>query len=86
MAAAEATGDEVRPSAKYKMARALDRLKRPEEAAKIYKEVAAVQKNNPYLHYARLSLAEGAADSGRRRRPWRAFRNRQRGRPAGGPR
>ena len=73
VAAAEVAGDEVRLSAKYKMARALDRLKRPEEAAKIYKEVAAVQKNNPYLHYARLSLAEGAADSGRRREALESF-------------
>ena len=49
------------------MARCLERLKRPDEAAKFYSEVAAVQKNNPYLYYARLSLAENAAAVGRRK-------------------
>ncbi|HEY5954052.1 MAG TPA: tetratricopeptide repeat protein, partial [Terrimicrobiaceae bacterium] len=64
LAAREAADDEVRLSAKYNIARALERLKRPEEATKYYAEVAAVEKNNPYLQYARLSLAENAASAG----------------------
>jgi TolA-binding protein len=67
IAGAEAAGDEVRLSAKYKMARSLEHLKRADEAAKLYAEVAAVRKNNPYFYYARLSLAESAADSGRKK-------------------
>ena len=67
LAAKEADNDEVRISAKYNIARCLDRLKRPGEAAKFYEEVTAVQKNNPYLYYARLSLAENAAAVGRRK-------------------
>ena len=67
LAATEVGGDEVRISAKYNMARCLDRLKRPDEAAKFYAEVAAIQKNNPYLHHARLSLAENAAAVGRKK-------------------
>jgi TolA-binding protein len=67
LAAAESAGDEVRLSAKYNAARSLDRLKRPNEAEKLYEEVAAVEKNNPYQYYARLSLAESAAASGRRK-------------------
>ena len=72
LAAREAANDEVRLSAKYNIARSLDRLKRPEEATKYYAEVAAVEKNNPYLQYARLSLAENAASAGRKRRLWKA--------------
>ena len=64
LAAAQSDNDEVRISAKYNLARCLDRLKRWDEAAKFYEEVAAIQKNNPYLHYARLSLAENAAAVG----------------------
>ena len=79
LAAKEAANDEVRISAKYNIARCLDRLKRPEEAAKFYEEVAAVQKNNPYLYYARLSLAENAAAVGRRKEALENFAgNRQR--------
>jgi len=73
LAAKEAAGDEVRLSAKYNIARCLDRLKRPDEAAKFYGEVAAVQKNNPYLHYARLSLAENAASAGRKKDALESF-------------
>ena len=67
------TNDEVRISAKYNLARCLDRLKRWDEAAKFYEEVAAVQKNNPYLYYARLSLAENAAAVGRRKEALEGF-------------
>ena len=73
LAAAEADNDEVRISAKYNMARCLDRLKRRDEAAKLYEEVAAVQKDNPYLYYARLSLAENAAAVGRRKEALEGF-------------
>ncbi len=73
LAAAEADDDEVRISAKYNIARCLDRLKRQDEAAKFYEEVAAVQKNNPYLYYARLSLAENAAAVGRRKEALESF-------------
>jgi tetratricopeptide (TPR) repeat protein len=67
LAAKEATDDEVRLSAKYNSAECLDRLKRREEADKYYADVASVQKNNPYLQYARLSLAENAAAAGRKK-------------------
>ena len=73
MAAKEAADDEVRLSANYNIARCLDRLKRPEDAAKFYGEVAAVQKNNPYLHYARISLAENAAAAGRKKEALDSF-------------
>lgn len=73
LAVTEAKDDEVRISAKYNMARCLDRLKRPDEAAKLYSEVAAVQKNNPYLYYARLSLAENAAAVGQRKEALESF-------------
>jgi TolA-binding protein len=67
LAAKEAASDEVRLSAKYNTAQCLDRLKRPGRASKYYAEVASVQKNNPYLNYARLSLAENAAAAGRKK-------------------
>jgi TolA-binding protein len=73
LASTEAAGNEVRLSAKYKMARVLDLLKRADEAAKLYAEVAAVEKDNPYLYYARLSLAENATDSGRRKEALESF-------------
>ena len=73
LAAAESAGDEVRLSAKYNAARALDRLKRPNEAEKLYEEVSKVENNNPYHYYARLSLAESAAASGRRKEALEAF-------------
>lgn len=73
LAAKQAADDEVRLSAKYNIARCLDRLKRPEEAAKYYAEVASVQKNNPYLQYARLSLAESAASAGRKKEALESF-------------
>ncbi len=73
LAAKEAADDEVRLSAKYNIARCLDRLKRPEEATKYYGEVAAVQKNNPYLQYARLSVAENAASAGRKKEALESF-------------
>ena len=73
LAAKQAAGDEVRLSAKYNIARCLDRLKRPDEAAKYYGEVASVQKNNPYLQYARLSLAENAAAAGRKKEALESF-------------
>jgi TolA-binding protein len=73
LAAAESTGDEVRLSAKYNAARALDRLKRPNEAEKLYEEVSKVENNNPYHYYARLSLAESAAASGRRKEALESF-------------
>jgi TolA-binding protein len=73
LAAAEAGDDEVRISAKYNLARCLERLKRPEEAAKFYGEVAAVQKSNPYLYYARVSLAENAAAAGRKKEALEKF-------------
>ena len=46
LAAAESDNNEVRISAKYNIARSLDRLKRWDEAAKFYEEVAAIQKNS----------------------------------------
>ena len=73
LAGKEVAGDEVRLSARYNAARCLDRLKRPEEAAKYYSEVASVQKNNPYLQYARLSLAENAAEAGRKKEALESF-------------
>jgi TolA-binding protein len=73
LAAKEAANDEVRLSAKYNIARSLERLKRPEDAAKYYSEVASVQKNNPYLQYARLSLAENAAAAGRKKEALESF-------------
>ncbi|HEY5952831.1 MAG TPA: tetratricopeptide repeat protein, partial [Terrimicrobiaceae bacterium] len=73
LAAKEAADDEVRLSAKYNIARSLDRLKRPEEATKYYAEVTAVEKNNPYLQYARLSLAENAAAAGRKKEALESF-------------
>ena len=73
LAASESSGDEIRLSGKYNMARCLDRLKRPEEAAKLYTEVAAVEKDNPYLYYARLSLAENAAAVGRRKEALQSY-------------
>ena len=73
LAAKEAADDEVRLSAKYNSAQCLDRLKRREEADKYYAEVASVQKNNPYLQYARLSLAENAAAAGRKKEALESF-------------
>ncbi len=73
LAAKQAAGDEVRLSARYNIARCLDRLKRPDEAAKYYGEVTSVQKNNPYLQYARLSLAENAAAAGRKKEALESF-------------
>ncbi|HEY5740962.1 MAG TPA: tetratricopeptide repeat protein [Terrimicrobiaceae bacterium] len=73
LAGKEAAGEEIRLSAKYNAARCLDRLKRLDEAAKFYREVASVQKNNPYLQYARLSLAENAATAGRKKEALESF-------------
>ncbi len=66
LAAAQAKGDEIRLSAKYDVARCLERLNRPAEAAKIYAEVAAVETNNPFREYARLSVAEANASGGKK--------------------
>ncbi len=65
-AKANATSDEVKLSATFNMARSLERLKRIDEAAKVYAEVAAVEKNNPYRDFARLSSAELSAGAGRK--------------------
>lgn len=66
VAAEEVSAAEIRLSAYYNMARSLDRLKRPAEAAKAYEKVAAVEKNNPYRDYALLSLANMATDNGKK--------------------
>ncbi len=66
LAASEVAADEVRLSARYNVARSLDRLKRAGEAAKAYGQVAAVEKNNPYRDYALLSLANMETEAGKK--------------------
>ena len=66
------------------IARCFDRLKRPDEAAKYYAEVASVQKNNPYLQYARLSLAENAAAGGRKKEALESYSELANGSAPGG--
>lgn len=65
-AKANATSEEVKLSATFNMARSLERMKRVDEAAKVYAEVAAVEKNNPYRDFARLSSAELSASAGKK--------------------
>jgi TolA-binding protein len=65
-AAEEVTTEEIRLSARYNAARSLDRLKRPEEAAKVFAQVAAVEKNNPYRDYSLMSLANLEAQTGKK--------------------
>ncbi len=65
-AADEVTTEEIRLSATFNVARSLDRLKRPAEAAKAYGKVAAVEKNNPYRDYALLSLANMETEAGKK--------------------
>ena len=57
LAAQQSKNAEVVLTAKYDAARCLEKLQRYDEAAKALAEVAAVKENNPYLDYARLSLA-----------------------------
>jgi len=67
LASEQAKDDAVRLSARYNLARSYEHLNRAQDAAKMYQEVAGVEKNNPYRDYARLSLAEIAAKAGNKK-------------------
>ncbi len=72
-AARESASNEVRLSATYQWARCLDKLKRPDEAQARYREVAAVEQNNPYRNYALLSMAELASSAGNKKEALESF-------------
>ncbi|MEX1118051.1 MAG: tetratricopeptide repeat protein [Terrimicrobiaceae bacterium] len=61
-----AGSEEVRLSAKYQAARCMDRLGQSSEAVSLFREVAAVEDNNPYRDYAKLALAGSLAASGKK--------------------
>lgn len=73
LASTQAASDEVRLSAKFNLAQCLDRTDQKAEAAKVYAEVAAVEKNNPYRGYARMAAAEAAAKAGRKEEALESF-------------
>lgn len=66
-AAKESGSAEVKLSATYQWARCLDKLKRQDEALAKYREVAAIEQNNPYRNYAMLSMAELASSAGNKK-------------------
>ncbi|MBN8711432.1 MAG: tetratricopeptide repeat protein [Verrucomicrobia bacterium] len=72
-ASEQATSPEVKLSAKYQQARCLEKLKRTDDAVRMYQEVADVTKDNPYRDYARLSLAEVNANAGKKKEALEAF-------------
>jgi TolA-binding protein len=57
---------EVRLSAKYQAARCLDRLGRGGDAIPLFREVVAVEENNPYRDYAKVALAGALAAGGQK--------------------
>lgn len=73
LAAQNAAGDEIRLTAKYNAARCLEKLNRPKEAAEIYNQLVAVEKNNPYRDYARLARAESLAASNDKKAAFEEF-------------
>ncbi|MEO8826937.1 MAG: tetratricopeptide repeat protein [Chthoniobacterales bacterium] len=60
------TDADVKLTARFYEARSLDALNRQKESAPIYLEISAIKEKNPYRDFALLSLADGAAASGKK--------------------